>query len=99
MNSDHLKLFMNSSDHVHERKHMLQISRMVRTMNLVSIIFVTILNTIPMSFARDFAKEEDYTVDEKHKAIQLTDSGINKAEKALGVDNIYTEGGIKFVHH
>lgn len=43
--------------------------------------------------------EEDYIVDEKHSAIQLTDNGIAKAEKALGVDNIYTEKGIKYVHH
>jgi preprotein translocase subunit SecA len=48
---------------------------------------------------RDFVKDVDYTVEEKHKAIQLTDAGINKAEKALNVDNIYTDGGIKYVHH
>ncbi len=43
--------------------------------------------------------EEDYTVDEKRKAISLTDAGITKAEKMLGIENIYTEGGIKYVHH
>jgi preprotein translocase subunit SecA len=48
---------------------------------------------------RNFVKDTDYTVDEKHRAIQLTDAGISKAEKALGVENIYTEGGIKYVHH
>ncbi len=42
---------------------------------------------------------EDYEVDEKLRAITLTDQGITKAEKALGVDNIYTEKGIKYVHH
>ncbi len=41
----------------------------------------------------------DYTVDEKQKAIQMTDAGIEHAEKILGVDNIYTEKGIKQVHH
>lgn len=46
-----------------------------------------------------FEKDMDYTVDEKHKAIHLTDSGISKAEKALGVENIYTEMGVKYVHH
>lgn len=46
-----------------------------------------------------FKKDEDFTVDEKLKAIQLTDDGIAKAEKALGVENIYTDAGIKFVHH
>lgn len=43
--------------------------------------------------------ETDYTVDEKRKAIQLTDAGISKAESLLGIDNLYTEKGIKFVHH
>ena len=43
--------------------------------------------------------EADYTVDEKRKAIQLTDQGITHAEKLLGVENIYTEHGIKYVHH
>ncbi len=42
---------------------------------------------------------DDYTVDEKLKAIQLTDSGITHAEKLLGIDNLYTEKGIKYVHH
>ncbi|MDO8522287.1 MAG: preprotein translocase subunit SecA, partial [bacterium] len=42
---------------------------------------------------------EDYTVDEKHKQIELSDSGIEKAQRELGVDNIYTEKGIKYVHH
>ena len=41
----------------------------------------------------------DYEVDEKLKAISLTDEGITRAEKLLGIDNIYTEKGIKYVHH
>ena len=48
---------------------------------------------------RTMKKEEDYTVDEKLKAVQMTDEGIAKAEKILGVENIYTEKGIKYVHH
>lgn len=43
--------------------------------------------------------EEDYTVDEKLKAISLTDTGITKAENLLGISDIYTEKGIKYVHH
>ena len=42
---------------------------------------------------------EDYTVDEKAKAILVTDQGISRAEKLLGVGNIYTEHGVKYVHH
>ncbi len=46
-----------------------------------------------------FVPEEDYTVDEKLKAIQITDEGMTKAEKALGIENLYTEGGAKYAHH
>lgn len=49
--------------------------------------------------ARNFERETDFTVDEKQRAIQLTDMGITKAESLLGIDNIYTEKGIKYVHH
>ena len=42
---------------------------------------------------------EDYTVDEKAKAILVTDQGISHTEKLLGVENIYTEHGVKYVHH
>ena len=48
---------------------------------------------------RTLKRDGDYTVDEKLRAITLTDNGIEKAEKALGVDNIYTDQGIKYVHH
>ncbi|MFP4539492.1 MAG: preprotein translocase subunit SecA [Candidatus Paceibacterota bacterium] len=43
--------------------------------------------------------EEDYTVDEKSRTVSLTQDGITKAEKSLGIENIYTEKGIKYVHH
>ncbi len=44
-------------------------------------------------------ENEDYNVDEKMRAATLTESGIAKMEKWLGVDNIYTERGIREVHH
>ncbi len=49
--------------------------------------------------AKQLKKEVDFTVDEKLKAITLTDEGITHAEKLLGVENIYTEKGVKYVHH
>ena len=49
--------------------------------------------------ARNLVPEEDYSTDEKHKQIALTDSGIEKAQRELGIENMYTEGGIKYVHH
>ncbi len=42
---------------------------------------------------------EDYTVDEKQKAVQVSEGGIRKVEKALGLENLYTEGGMKYAHH
>ncbi len=52
-----------------------------------------------VGIARTLTPETDYTVDEKHKQISLSDSGIEKAQAALGVGNIYTDAGIKYVHH
>ena len=49
--------------------------------------------------ARNLERDTDYTVEEKHKQIILTDAGIEKAQAALGVGNIYTDAGIKYVHH
>jgi preprotein translocase subunit SecA len=49
--------------------------------------------------ARQLKRDADYTVDEKLRAIQLSDEGITKAENLLGISNIYTEKGIKYVHH
>jgi preprotein translocase subunit SecA len=49
--------------------------------------------------ARTLGNDTDYTIDEKRKAIALTDSGIEKAERALGMENLYAEGGVKYVHH
>ena len=41
----------------------------------------------------------DYEIDEKMKAATLTEQGINKIEKLLGMDNIYEEKGIKYLHN
>ncbi|MFA6995458.1 MAG: preprotein translocase subunit SecA [Patescibacteria group bacterium] len=44
-------------------------------------------------------ENEDYNVDEKMRAATLTENGINKVEKILGLGNIYVTGGVKEVHH
>ncbi len=49
--------------------------------------------------AKTLSAETDYQVDEKLRAATLTEAGVNKVEKALGVENIYTERGIGDVHH
>lgn len=52
-------------------------------------------------FARlaDRLKEnEDYNVDRKMKTVILTENGIDRAEKALGVDNLYHPQSIEQLH-
>lgn len=49
--------------------------------------------------ARQLKLDSDFNVDEKLKAVTLTDDGITKVEKILGIENLYTEKGIKYVHH
>jgi preprotein translocase subunit SecA len=49
--------------------------------------------------AKSLKLGEDYEVDEKLRAISLTDIGITRAEDLLGIKDIYTEKGIKYVHH
>jgi preprotein translocase subunit SecA len=49
--------------------------------------------------AKQLKPDEDYTIDEKLRAISLTDHGITLAENLLGISDIYTEKGIKYVHH
>lgn len=44
-------------------------------------------------------EKDDYNVDEKMRAATLTENGINKVEKILGLGNIYVTGGVKEVHH
>jgi preprotein translocase subunit SecA len=41
----------------------------------------------------------DYIVDEKKKAVSLTEEGIAKLEKLLNVKNIYEQEGLTTVHH
>ena len=44
-------------------------------------------------------KEVDYEIDEKLKAVTITDPGIDKVEKILGIEDLYQAKGIKYVHH
>ena len=42
---------------------------------------------------------DDFEVDEKAKAVHLTDLGIDKLEKSLNVDNLYAPENILILHH
>ena len=43
--------------------------------------------------------QKHYTVDEKLRAVSLTDAGMGKMEELLGIKNIYEAGGVMLVHH
>ena len=43
--------------------------------------------------------DEDFKLDEKLKTVVLTEQGSRKAEKLLGIDNLYEPSNIQIVHH
>lgn len=43
--------------------------------------------------------EEDYTIDEKAKVVMLTEDGVSKVEKMLGVENLYDDSNMLINHH
>lgn len=52
-------------------------------------------------FAKVTAKlvPDDYVLDEKRKSVSLTDQGIEKVQKMLGVKNLYTPENVRTVYH
>ena len=51
------------------------------------------------SIVRSLTRAVDYDVDEEKKQISPTETGIDKVEAALGVENIYDDPSANFVHH
>ncbi len=47
---------------------------------------------------RKLVKDEDFIVDEKNRTVQLTEQGISKVEKLLGVENLYDIRNIDLLH-
>ncbi|MBC7690934.1 MAG: preprotein translocase subunit SecA [Methylotenera sp.] len=43
--------------------------------------------------------EIDYTIDEKSKSAALTEAGVDKMEKRLGIANLYDPANIEVLHH
>ncbi|MBI2775616.1 preprotein translocase subunit SecA [Candidatus Dependentiae bacterium] len=41
----------------------------------------------------------DYEVDEKARSVQMTESGIDKIEAALGIENLYDVKNLNLLHH
>lgn len=52
-------------------------------------------------FAKVTAKlvPEDYILDEKRRSVSLTDEGVEKIQKMLGIKNLYTPDYIRSVYH
>jgi len=52
-------------------------------------------------FAKIAAKlvPEDYTLDEKHRTVALTDEGTEKIQKMLGIKNLYSPDYVRSVYH
>ncbi len=45
------------------------------------------------------AKEEHYTIDEKARSVTLTEEGVARVEKSLGVTNLYDPAHMETLHH
>jgi preprotein translocase subunit SecA len=58
--------------------------------------------TTYQQFARlagQLSRDEDYTVDEKQRAVSLTEDGVNKVEQTLGIDNLYDSEHVQSIFH
>ena len=42
---------------------------------------------------------EDYVQDEKRRSVTLTDAGVDKVQKMLGIDNLYSVNNTRLVYH
>ena len=51
------------------------------------------------SFVHTLKKETDYTYDEKTKGVQLTEEGINKAERYFAIQNLFDLEHVSLTHH
>jgi len=48
---------------------------------------------------RKLRKESDYEVDEKARTVTLTEGGISRVEKMLGIENLYDARNTEISHH
>lgn len=48
---------------------------------------------------RNLKREEHYEVDEKRKSVVLTDDGVEKVEKVLGINSLYAADNIRTIYH
>src|SRR5215210_324783 len=48
---------------------------------------------------REFVADFDYEIDEKHKSVSITERGVEKAERFLGIDHLYKAENGPLVNH
>jgi preprotein translocase subunit SecA len=48
---------------------------------------------------RQLSKDKHFETDEKRKTVILTDAGIEKVQKILGIDNLYGSENIRTIYH
>jgi preprotein translocase subunit SecA len=48
---------------------------------------------------KDFVADFDYEYDEKHKTVAVTEQGVEKAERFLGIDHLYRAENGNLVNH
>ncbi|HLS60953.1 MAG TPA: preprotein translocase subunit SecA [Virgibacillus sp.] len=51
------------------------------------------------TFVSTLKSEKDYTYDVKTKGVQLTDEGINKAERFYSLENLFDLDHVSLIHH
>ncbi|MES2876239.1 MAG: preprotein translocase subunit SecA [Patescibacteria group bacterium] len=44
-------------------------------------------------------KDDDYILDEKRRSVSLSDTGVDKVQKMLGIKNLYTPDNVRTVYH
>ncbi|MBS4026668.1 MAG: preprotein translocase subunit SecA [Clostridia bacterium] len=57
-------------------------------------LYYTVAKIIPK-----LKRDDDYTVDEKANVVTLTEDGVAKVERMLGVDNLYDDSKMELSHH
>ena len=62
--------------------------------NKATDLYLTFAKLVPR-----LRKEEDYTTDEKARTAVLTEEGIVRVEKMLGIENLYDDANIELSHH
>ena len=59
----------------------------------------TELYHIADTFVKTLKPEEDFTIDVKTRQVALTEAGVSKAEKVLGVENLFDVKNVTLNHH